>query len=246
MKESDYNSTYHIKMRTALCLLLLAAAVMAVTIELPKITQLSTSKRALQFNNFSGAGVRQEHITAFTNFANSASAFYKSDVQANAQYIKEQMDAQFGVAGQNFFVIIQTDPAKFSWLVWVTNENLIGSLTDINRINSDWSYLFLKFLAPTTSPDYVLITPGSKGTGVTEDTESLISSVVATYEGDGDCTCDDYDTMNIGYGLINGQGAAWSTICDATGSINAHVYTVGGQWISTKPKNCWYTFYVSQ
>lgn len=233
-------------MKTVILLLIVATAVFAVTIEEPTSTQLSTSRRALKFNNFTGAGVRQEHITAFTNFANSASAFYKDDVEANARYIKEQMDAQFGIAGQNFFVMIQTEEVRFSWLVWVTNENLIASLSGINRVNPEWSYLFLKFLAPATSPDYVLISGGKKGDGITSDTEELINSVVNTYEHDGDCDCNDYDTMNIGYGLINGQGVAWSTICGATVNVYAHVYAVRGLWIHTKPKNCFYTFYVSQ
>lgn len=165
-------------MKTAFLLFAILATVLAITLEQPKMTELSTSRRALQFNNFTGAGVRQEHITSFINFANSASAFYKDDVQANARYIKEQMDNLYGAPGLNFFVAIQTDEVRFSWLVWVTNENLVGSLTGINRINPDWSYLFLKFLAPDVSPDYVFITGGKKGEGVTADTEALINSVV--------------------------------------------------------------------
>lgn len=233
-------------MRTALCLLALAATVMAVTIEQPSMVKLSTSRHALQFNNFSGAGVRNEHITAFTNYANSASAFYKDDVEANAKYIKEQMDEQFGAPNLNFFVVIQTDNVRFSWLVWVTNENVVGSLAGINRVNPSWSYLFIKFLAPATGPDYVLITPGSKGDGITSDIENAINDVINTYESGSSCTCNDGETTNIGYGLINGIGAPFSTICDASGSISAYVNTVGGVWISAHPKNCWYTLYVSQ
>jgi hypothetical protein len=235
-------------MKTVFLILAIAATVLTVTIEQPNLI-VSSSRQAHKFNNYSGAGVRQEQITAFTNFANSASSFYKDDVSANARYIKEQMDAKFGSEGQNFFVVIQTEEERFSWLVWITNENLVASLAGINRVNPTWSYLFLKFLAPSTSPDYATITPGSKGSGVDADTQSLIESVVGTYESGevgGTCNCDDYETQNIGYGLINGQGYPWSTICDATGSITAYVNTVGGLWISAKPKNCWYTLYVSQ
>ena len=90
-------------------------------------------------------------ITALTNFANSASSFYKDDVAANTKYIKEQMDKQFGDAGQNFFVLIQTEQVRFSWLVWITNQNIFASRTGINRIYPEWSYMFIKFLAPPTS-----------------------------------------------------------------------------------------------
>jgi hypothetical protein len=168
-------------MKIAFLILAIAATVLAVTIEQPNLI-ISSSRQARKFNNYSGAGVRQEQITAFTNFANSASSFYKDDVTANARYIKEQMDSQFGSEGQNFFVVIQTEQERFSWLVWITNENLVASLAGINRVNPTWSYLFLKFLAPSSSPDYATITPGSIGSGVDSDTQSLIESVVNTYE----------------------------------------------------------------
>lgn len=236
-------------MKALLCILALSVLTLSAFIEPESKTQLSTSKHALQFNNFTGAGVKSFHLTNFTNFANSASTFYKDDVAANAQYIKDNMDKIFGSDSLNFFVVIQTEEVRFSWLVWVTNENLVGSLSGINRVNPDWSYLFLKFIAPADSDDYVLITPGSKGEGVGQDTVDFITDLANIYEGGeaGDeCTCNDYDTMNIGYGLINGEGRAWSTICDAKGVTNAHVYTVDGLWISIKPKNCYYTLYVSQ
>lgn len=57
------------------------------------------------------------------------------------------MDTQFGEAGQGFFVMIQTEIVGFSWLAWSTEENVLGTLAGINRINPNWSYLFIKFYA---------------------------------------------------------------------------------------------------
>ena len=51
---------------------------------------------------------------------------------------------------------------------------------------------------------------------------------------------------NVAYGMINGLGRAFSTLCDATGVTHSLVNTVDDLWISAKPKNCYYTFYVSQ
>lgn len=144
-------------MRVPLLILAVAAKFLVFTIKQSETTELFTSRKPLQFDNFTGIGVRQEHITAFTNFANSASAFYKEDVEANARYIKEQMDVLFGVPGRNFLVMIQTDQARSGWLIWVSSENIIASLTGINRINTNWSYIFLKFLVPSTLDDYHLI-----------------------------------------------------------------------------------------
>ena len=233
-------------MKTIFLVLAITATVFAVTIEEKQLVQISTSKSVLRFNNYSGAGITPAHIGNFTNFANSASSFYKDDLEANARYIKEQMDSLFGAPGQNFFVAIHADNVRFSWLVWITNENLIGSLAGINRINTNWSYLFLKFLAPDVSPDYAFIDKAQKGPGIDSDTEDLINSVVNQYETGDSCTCNDYETMDIGYGLINGQGVTWSTICSASINTVAYVYAVRGLWIHTKPRNCFYTFYVSQ
>lgn len=233
-------------MKTAFLVLAIIATALAVTITEPKSTQLSTSRRALQFNNFTGAGVRPEQITSFINFANSASGFYKSDLEANAKYIKQNMDDAYGAPGQSFFVVIQADPVRFSWLVWITNENLIASLADVNKINTDWSYLFLKFLAPSTGEDYAFVSGAKKGPGVDDSTVDLINSVVNQYETGDTCTCNDYETMDIGYGLINGQGVAWSTLCGASINMGAYVNAVRGLWIHTKPRNCFYIFYVSQ
>lgn len=234
------------KMKAAFLVLAIIATAVAVTIPDTKSTQLSTSRRALKFNNFTGAGVRPEQITSFINFANSASGFYKADLEANAKYIKQNMDDLYGAPGQSFFVVIQAEQNRFSWLVWITNENLIASVAGINKINTDWSYLFLKFLAPSTGEDYAFITGAKKGPGIDADTEALINDVVNQYETGDTCTCNDYETMDIGYGLINGQGVAWSTICGSSINSGAYVNAVRGLWIHTKPRNCFYTFYVSQ
>ena len=74
-----------------------------------KPTLFGSSRSNLGFNDFTGRGVTSQMLTSFTNFANSASSFYKDDVAANTKYIKEQMDKLYGDASQNFFVLIQTE-----------------------------------------------------------------------------------------------------------------------------------------
>ncbi len=179
-------------MRTFICLIALVACALAVTVERPDNIQLSTSRSMLKFGNYSGPGVTANHLTAFKSFAKDASDLYKDDVSANTQYIKEQMDAQFGDAVTNFFVIIQTRNVRFSWLVWITSENCVANLAGINSANPEWSYMFVKFFAPPLSPDYAFITPDSKGSGVDADTEAMIADVVNTYESGSVCTCNDY------------------------------------------------------
>ena len=69
----------------------------------------SSSSTNFGFNDFTGRGVTQAMLTSLTNFANSASSFFKDDVAANAKYIKEQMDKVYGDDSFNFFVLIQTE-----------------------------------------------------------------------------------------------------------------------------------------
>ena len=230
-------------MKQVLLVCLLAVVALSFTLQ---GTELSHPSKDLQFSDYTGAGVTQALVNSFVNAANSASSFYKDDVKANAEYIKKQLDTAYGSSSSNFFVLIQTQEIRFSWLVWVTTQNVIFSRRGINRVNPDWSYLVILFFAPPTSPDYAFVSGGNKGSGIDADTEALINEVVNTYEDDGDCDCDVSSVVSIGYGLINGMGRAWSTVCDANGITGALVYAVDGLWISAKPKNCWYTFYVSQ
>ena len=62
---------------------------------------------------------------------------------------------------------IQTENnVPFSWLCWVTTDNVIATRSGINKLNPGWSYMVLKFIAPEYSDDYTYIAPGKKGEGI--------------------------------------------------------------------------------
>lgn len=69
-------------MKTAFILILSAILITSFGVIIREIEDrdIITSKHSLQFTNFSGSGVYPFHIVSFTNFANSASAFYKDDI----------------------------------------------------------------------------------------------------------------------------------------------------------------------
>ena len=183
----------------------------------------------------------------FVNFANSASAFYKSDVQANIKYIKDQMDELYGSDDENFFVYIQTeDNVRFSWYVWLTLEYIVASVEKVNLINPGWSYFFVKNFAPKEGDDYAFITKGVSGPGISKDVSSILSTTIKNYEPDEDaCSCDDISIVNIGNTLINYYGIPWNTVCDATGVTSATVFTSNGLWGNFQFKKCFYTLFVS-
>jgi hypothetical protein len=143
-------------------------------------------------------------------------------------------------------VWVQTEQdVRFSWYVWLTYEYVIAGLSNVNIINTGWSYLIVKNFAPPTSPDYALITPGIIGSGITTDVNTFITNVINIFETGTECTCNDQSIVNIGNTLINNYNKPWNTVCDATGVTTALVKTVDGLWGSFKPKNCYYTLFVN-
>ena len=85
-----------------------------------KPTLVASSNNNLGFNDLTGPGATQAMIISLTNFANSASSFFKDDVAANAKYIKVQMDKTYGDDSLNFFVLIQTEQVRSSFTIIVT------------------------------------------------------------------------------------------------------------------------------
>ena len=88
-------------------------------------------------------------IIHFTNFVQSASSFFKDNVEANAKYIVQQMNKQYGKTFDGFYLMIQTDSNQVAaWRVWMTTKRVIASRNGINKVNPSWSYLFWQTTAP--------------------------------------------------------------------------------------------------
>ena len=105
------NDLYYLKKKSMLKVSLLITLLLTLGYSLTHHQVLGTVSSAATsngFSDFTGTAATPEMITSFTNFINTASSFYKDDVEANVQYIKEQLDGQYGTEDNNFFVIIQT------------------------------------------------------------------------------------------------------------------------------------------
>lgn len=114
----------------------------------------------LKFDNYSGPGATSKHITSFIKYANDATSLYKDNMAANLNYIKQMMDINFGTINGNFLVMIQTNKTTSSYFVWIDDDQLYASLSRINKVYPEWSYLFVKVDVVEIGPDYVIITEG--------------------------------------------------------------------------------------
>ncbi len=208
--------------------------------------QISSYSNTLRFDNHSDPGATSDQLKAFKIFANEASTLYKDDVLANAQYIKEQMDSMFGSVRNNFYIIIQTKKVVFNWIVIFTIEDCVAALSGINPINPEWSYLFVKLYIPAQSPFNTFITPQSKGSGVEASFQAFAVDTVKKYESGSVCTCNDSETNKIENDILRKTNILWNTICSDKDVTYGLIYSVDKLWLYTKPKNCYYAFYVIQ
>jgi hypothetical protein len=209
---------------------------------------LIESTNVLRFDNFSGPGIHPKQITQFTIFAKEASSLFQTNVSAHANYIKENMDNEFGNAQENFFVMIQTGRTNSSYYVWITDKKVYASLSGINPSQPDWSYLFVKINAPRTVSGYVFIEHGQIGMGITPAIDDYISRTIDRFEPykAGPCECRQEAILSIGNALNMGLNQAWSSICGRPEVSHSLAYTVNGLWINKQRNNCEYTFYVHQ
>lgn len=65
----------------------------------------SMPSQGLGFANQTGSNTSVEQVSAFINFINSASTYFREDHKAKLEYISNQMNASYGVDGYGYSVI---------------------------------------------------------------------------------------------------------------------------------------------
>ncbi len=142
----------------------------------------------------------------------------------------------------------QAERANSSYYVWITDKGVYASLSGINPVNPQWTYLFVKINAPRSSSSYVFIEQGQIGIGITPSIDDYMNKIIDRYEPAraGTCECRNDAVQNIGTFLNNGLGQAWSTVCGKPGVTHSLVYAVQGLWVNKKRNNCEFSFYVHQ
>ena len=181
------------------------------------------------------------------NLINGASGFYKNDVENNIKYIKMNLDYLYGGAN-NFSVYIQTQAyVAYSWYVFSVSDWRL-SLQNVNNINPSWSYLIVKQYRTVfvPFPSYTYFKIPDIGPGITEDIRLFIYNTISIYEPfESVCSCDTDSVTKIGGALISKYNQRWNTVCDASGVTQTIAHTANGLWGTFRPKNCYYTLFVS-
>jgi hypothetical protein len=134
--------------------------------------------------------------------------------------------------------LIQTNKTNSSYFVWITDEKLYASVSGINSVNPEWSYLFVKINSAYSLDNYVFITQGQRGSGITTEIDDFINRTIDRFEKTQGsyCPCDENAILNIGYALNTQRN--WSSICGRPGVTNALVHAVDGLWINKQRGSC--------
>ncbi len=116
---------------------------------------------------------------------------------------------------------------KSSWSVWTTDQNILASLSGINRINPSWSYLFGTNFAPALRSYYIYIFNGIVGTRMGDPLSNFITKTINSWELKEDaCSCNNAVTLKIGALIRNSHGRLnWNIVCDSSGTTSALVIT---------------------
>jgi hypothetical protein len=154
-------------------------------------------------------------LVSLKNYINSASTFYRDDVEQNLRYIQVCMTAAYGGTTSYYGVVIQsnstysyTDAAFYN----AGGENYATLAPGVNKISPTWSYLAYKLTAqPYLS--FVAMKAWGQGSGVNASTATAIQNIIYKNDGSAACTCK--NTYAISDALESYDGQQWNAICQS-------------------------------
>ncbi len=227
-------------MALKLCIFFLSALLGSPFILKQKGGAITIGSGNLGFGNQTGSGVVAGQVSAFINYINSASTFYRDDVESKLKYISDQMNTAYGIsAGYNYSVYLAYD-YDYSWSVY--NYYVFASVAPgVDRIFPRHSYMFVLDINNGIR-DYVALMD-QKGIGIDSNMESVIRNTILAYESYSSCICSTNDTSNIASALKSYDNSPWTVLCSSGYDMSAQVYSYAHKYIYTKPKQCYYLIY---
>ena len=91
-------------MALKLCIFFLSALLCSPFILKQKGGAIAISSGNLGFGNQTGSGVVAGQVSAFINYINSASTFYRDDKESKLKYISDQMNTHYKKSGYAYSV----------------------------------------------------------------------------------------------------------------------------------------------
>lgn len=96
-------------MTLKLCIFFLSALLCSPFVLKQKGEAITIKSGNLGFGNYTGPGVVPGQVSAFINYINSASTYYRDDKESKLKYISDQMNTAYGKSGYIYSVILADD-----------------------------------------------------------------------------------------------------------------------------------------
>jgi hypothetical protein len=82
-------------------------------------------------------------VSAFINYINSASTFYRDDISSRLKYISDQMNTAYGKSGYTYSVYLASSYGAFGWSIYSVYGVYASVAPGVDRINPSTSYMFV-------------------------------------------------------------------------------------------------------
>ncbi len=129
-------------MALKLCIFFLSALLCSPFILQQKEGAIAISSGNLGFGNATGPGVVAGQVSAFINYINSASAFYRDDDESVLKYISDQMNTAYGITGYTYSVYLALKKA-FTWGIYPYGGVFASVAPGVDRTYPSASYMFV-------------------------------------------------------------------------------------------------------
>ncbi len=140
-----------------------------------------SSSGNLGFGNLTGPGVVAGQVSAFINYINSASTFFRDDEESKLKYISDQMNTYYKKNGSYYtYSVHLAYDNGYDWNIYYYYSVYASVAPGVDRIYPRHSYMFaLQY--NYGSRDY-LASVNQKGVGIDSKMEVVIRNVILTYE----------------------------------------------------------------
>jgi hypothetical protein len=163
-------------------------------------------------------------VSAFINYINSASTFYRDDISSRLKYISDQMNTHYKKNGSYYsYSVYSAYDKAYSWSIYDYYSVYASVAPGVDRIYPTASYMFV--LEYNWGSRNYLESVNQKGIGIDSQAEGVIRNTILTYESYSSCICSSTDNQNIAKAIRNAYPINWTVICSAAYDMSALVYS---------------------
>ncbi len=129
-------------MALKLCIFFLSALLCSPFILKQKAGAITISSGNLGFGDQTGEGVVAGQVSAFINYINSASTFYRDDKESKLKYISDQMNTAYGINASYTYSVYLAYDYDYTWYIHTYGGVYASVAPGVDRIYPRHSYMF--------------------------------------------------------------------------------------------------------